>query len=77
MVAAERIVAVISPDSAPAKRLVQDSKENRRTIDCTGGHKTASIIITDSEHIILSAVSAETLAARFSGGSDSENDDIQ
>lgn len=73
MVSADRVVALVSFDSAPSKRLVQDSKDNGRAVDCTGGKKTRSVIITDSDHIILSSVEPEKLAARISGdGEDGE-----
>jgi regulator of extracellular matrix RemA (YlzA/DUF370 family) len=65
MVAVERIVAIASPDSAPIKRLVQDAKEGRRTIDVSCGRRTRAVIITDSEHVILSAIQAETIANRM------------
>ena len=65
MVAVERIVAIASPDSAPIKRLVQDSKEGGRTIDVSCGRRTRAVIITDSEHVILSAIGAETIANRM------------
>ena len=70
MVAADRIVAVVSPDSAPVKRLMQDAKDGGRTIDVSCGRRTRSVIITDSEHVILSAIQTETIANRLSGGSD-------
>lgn len=65
MVAVERIVAIASPDSAPIKRLVQDAKDNGRTIDVSCGRRTRAVIITDSEHVILSAIQAETIANRM------------
>ena len=65
MVLSERIVAIISPDSAPVKRLVQDSRASRRLLDCTCGRRTRSVIVTDSDHIILSAVQTETIAAQM------------
>ena len=65
MVAAERIVAIASPDSAPMKRLVQDSKDDGRAIDVTCGRRTRAVIITDSEHVILSAIQTETIANRL------------
>ena len=75
MVAAERIVAVVSPDSAPVKRMVQDAKDSGRTIDVSCGRRTRSVIITDSEHIILSAIQTETLANRLGGDDDTDNED--
>ena len=65
MVAANRIVALVSPDSAPVKRLIQDAKDEGRTIDVTCGRRTRAVIITDSEHVILSAIQAETIANRL------------
>ena len=65
MVAADRVVAVVSPDSAPIKRLIQDAKDQGRTIDVSCGRRTRAVIITDSEHVILSAIQAETIANRL------------
>ncbi len=77
MVAAERVVAVVSPDSAPIKRLIQDSKDNGRAIDVTCGKRTRAVIITDSEHVILSAFQSETISNRLSDRVDDndENED--
>lgn len=73
---AERIVAVIGSDSAPSKRLIQDAKDMGRAIDCTSGRKTRSILVMDSDHVILSAIQTETLAARLANdGSDNEDED--
>ena len=72
MVSAQRIVAIASPDSAPIKRLVQDAKEDGRVIDASCGRRTRSVIVTDSEHIILSAIQTETITNRLS--SDEEYD---
>ena len=65
MVAVDRMVALVSPDSAPVKRLIQDAKAEGRTIDVTCGRRTRAVIITDSEHVILSAIQAETIANRL------------
>ena len=65
MVAAERVVAVVAPDSAPIKRLMQDAKDDGRAIDVTCGRRTRAVIITDSEHVILSAIQSETIANRL------------
>ena len=65
MVAVDRRVALVSPDSAPIKRLIQDAKDSGRTIDVTCGRRTRAVIITDSEHVILSAIQAETIANRL------------
>ena len=71
IVAADRVVALVSPDSAPVKRLVQDAREAGRGIDVSCGRRTRAVIITDSDHVILSAVQAETIANRL----DSEDGD--
>ena len=65
MVAVERIVTLVSPDSAPIKRLIQDAKDDGRVIDVTCGRKTRAVVITDSEHVILSALQTETIANRL------------
>ena len=76
MVAAERVVAVVSPESAPIKRLIQDSKDNGRAIDVTCGKRTRAVILTDSEHVILSAFQAETISNRLAGRDDEEGEEI-
>ena len=75
MVAAERVVAVVSPDSAPIKRLIQDAKDDGRVIDVTCGRKTRAVIVTDSEHVILAAIQTETIANRLDSGVDVEDED--
>ena len=72
MVSAGRIVAIASPDSAPIKRLVQDAKEENRVIDVSCGRRTRSVIITDSEHVIFSAIQAETIANRLDDSEETE-----
>ncbi len=72
---ADRIVAVIGSDSAPSKRLIQDAKDMGRAIDCTSGRKTRSILVMDSDHVILSAIQTETLAARLVAGTADETAD--
>lgn len=75
MVATARIVAIASPDSAPIKRLMQDAKDSGRTIDVSCGRRTRSVIITDSDHVILSAIQAETIANRIDDVSYDEDED--
>ena len=65
MVSANRIVAIACPDSAPIKRLVQDAKDDNRVIDVSCGRRTRAVIITDSDHVILSAIQAETITNRL------------
>lgn len=74
MIAVERIVALASPDSAPIKRIVQDAKDDGRAIDISCGRRTRSVIITDSDHVILSAVQPETLSGRLNGKTDSADE---
>ena len=63
-----RIVAIVTPGSAPMKRLKEDAREERKLIDATQGRRTRSVIITDSNHVILSAIQAETISQRFVTG---------
>ncbi len=63
-VAMERIIAVISPDSAPVKRMIQDAKDRGILIDATYGRKTRTVVVTDSGHIILSGIQTETITGR-------------
>jgi regulator of extracellular matrix RemA (YlzA/DUF370 family) len=65
-VVSRRVVAIISPNAAPIKRLRDEAREDKRLIDATQGRKTRSVIITDSNHVILSAIQSETIAQRFS-----------
>ena len=65
MLSSGRIVAIVAPDSAPIKRIISDSREKGLLIDATQGRKTKSVIITDSEHIVLTYLSAEVLTARI------------
>ena len=79
MVAGDRIVTLVSPDSAPIKRLIQDAKDQGRTIDVSCGRRTRAVIITDSEHVILSAIQAETIANRLDSedGSDTTEEETE
>jgi len=64
-VVADRVVSIVSPNSAPMKRLKDDAKKNNRLVDATHGRRTRSIIIMDSNHVILSAIQADTISQRF------------
>jgi regulator of extracellular matrix RemA (YlzA/DUF370 family) len=64
-VVSSRVVAIVSPSSSPMKRLREEAKDEQRLIDATQGRRTRSIVITDSNHVVLSAVQAETIAQRF------------
>ncbi|MBE6896029.1 MAG: DUF370 domain-containing protein [Ruminococcaceae bacterium] len=63
-IAESRIIAVVAPDSSPVKRIIADAKEKGLLIDATYGRKTKSVIVTDSTHVVLSAVSPETISGR-------------
>ncbi len=65
-VVAERVVAIVSPNSSPLKRLKDEARDDRRLVDATHGRRTRSIIIMDSNHIILSAIQSETMSQRYS-----------
>jgi hypothetical protein len=65
IVSANRIIAIVSPESAPIKRIISDAKDQGRLIDATYGRRTRAVIITDSSHVVLSAIQPETVAHRF------------
>lgn len=78
MVSVDRIVAIASPDSEPIKRLVRDAKDDGRVIDVSCGRRTRAVIITDSEHVILSAIQTETITNRLASDDDgAELDDSE
>ena len=70
VVSAKRLVTVVSPDSAPIKRIIQDSKQKGNLIDATYGRRCKAVLFTDSDHIILSAISPETIANRIEEGNE-------
>ena len=65
LIAANRLLAVVSPDSAPVKRVVQEAKERGMLIDASYGHKTKAVILMDTDHVILSALDPDTISARW------------
>ena len=65
MIAASRLLAIVSPDSAPVKRVVQEAKERGMLIDASYGHKTKAVILMDTDHVILSALETETISQRM------------
>ena len=75
MVAAGRLVAIVSPESAPIKRIIQDAKERGTLIDATYGRRTRAVLVMDSEHVILSAVQPETVANRTSDDEEVQEDE--
>ena len=70
IVSANRIISIVSPESAPIKRLIQEARDKGMLIDATYGRRTRAVIITDSQHIILTAVQPETIANRISNKAD-------
>lgn len=77
MVSANRLVAIVSPESAPIKRIIQEARDKGLLIDATYGRRTRAVIITDSEHVILSAVQPETVAGRLNDREDGgETDEL-
>lgn len=70
LVNSARIISVISPDSAPAKRIIAEAKADCRLIDATQGRRTRAVIITDSDHVVLSYLQTETIAAKLSGNNE-------
>ena len=67
MIAASRVLAIVEPDSAPIKRVVQEARDRGMLIDASYGHKTKSVILMDTDHVILSALEPETISARAEG----------
>ena len=74
MVSANRMVAVVSPDSAPIKRIITEARDGGQLVDATYGRRTRAVIITDSGHIILSAIQPETVAGRLAGNDKNVSD---
>lgn len=70
IVSANRIISIVSPESAPIKRIIQEARNKGSLIDATYGRKTRAVIVTDSEHVVLSAVQPETVASRLHGRDD-------
>lgn len=75
IVSAGRIIAIVSPDSAPIKRIIQEAREGGRLIDATYGRRTRAVIVMDSDHVVLSAVQPETVANRLDNDARAEADD--
>jgi len=75
MVASERVIAIISPSSAPLRRLREEARDAGLLIDATQGRKTRSVLIMDSRHVVISAIQPETIASRFDGSSDDKSAD--
>ncbi len=75
MVSANRLVAIVSPESAPIKRIISDAREKGQLIDATYGRRTRAVIVADSGHVILSAIQPETVAGRLAGRTDKETEE--
>ncbi len=76
IVSADRIISIISPESAPIKRIIQEAKDSKMAIDATYGRRTRAVIIMDSDHIVLSAIQPETVAGRLDKEIDNEVEEI-
>ena len=75
MVSASRLVAIVSPDSAPIKRIVQEARDRGVVLDATYGRRTRAVLITDSDHVILSAIQPETIAGRMDAREEDDEGD--
>ncbi len=74
MISSSRLVTIVSPESAPIKRIIQEARDNSRLIDATYGRRTRAVIVMDSDHIILSAIQPETIAGRLEDDDDDEDE---
>ena len=74
MIAADRLIAIVGPESAPIKRIVQDAKDRGTLIDATYGRRTRAVLVMDSDHVILSAVQPETVANRMTDDQEVDTD---
>lgn len=72
IISSNRLIAAVSPESAPIKRIIQDARDNGKLVDATYGRKTRAVIIMDSEHVILSSVQPETVAGRLEDTDDND-----
>ncbi len=77
IVSANRIISIVSPESAPIKRLIQEARDRGMLIDATYGRRTRAVIITDSDHVVLSAVQPETVAHRLNNNKDNNQENNQ
>lgn len=75
MISSSRLVTIVSPESAPIKRIIQEARDNSRLIDATYGRRTRAVIVMDSDHIILSAIQPETIAGRLEDDDEDEETD--
>ena len=77
MVAANRLLAIVAPDSAPIKRVIQEARDRGMLIDASFGRKTKAVILMDTDHVILSAIPTETICARWSGQGEPEREEAE
>ncbi len=75
IVSGNRVIAIVSPESAPIKRIISDARERAQLIDATYGRRTRAVIVTDSGHVVLSAIQPETVAHRFMSNKDTKDVD--
>ena len=75
MISSSRLVTIVSPESAPIKRIIQEARDDSRLIDATYGRRTRAVIVMDSDHIILSAIQPETIAGRLEDDDEDETDE--
>ena len=75
LVAANRVLAVVAPDSAPIKRVIQEARDRAMLIDASFGRKTKAVILMDTDHVILSAITTETISARWMGREETEREE--
>lgn len=76
IISANRLIAIVSPESAPIKRIIQDARDTGKLVDATYGRRTRAVIIMDSEHVILSAVQPETVANRLDNDEDETTENL-
>ena len=76
MIAAQRVLAIVEPDSAPIKRVVQEARDRGMLIDASYGHKTKAVILMDTDHVILSALTPETISSRHSGKQEEKEEEV-
>lgn len=77
MVSSQRLLAIVSPDSAPIKRIVQEAKDRGMLIDATYGRKTKAVLIMDTDHVVLSAIQPESISARTSGKTQNDETEVE
>ena len=77
MIAARRVLAIVAPDSAPIKRVVQEARERGMLIDASYGRKTKAVILMDTDHVILSAMTPDTLAVRWRDGQEKDEEESE